>query len=148
MSLVTAIATGATQVRLAVEPATVVTDRDDGWHRAAVTVRHADVRMLALFAAPATAEEGSHARRSVQRIALANGDLVTDARVALVWFSESGDPLSIGLVDGRIADWIGIRTSETPPLATAGHHTSWRLELHGPGTDNSTVACSTDCPLS
>jgi hypothetical protein len=48
-------------------------------------------------------------RRSIQRVALSNGDFATDARVALVWFSQRGDPLSIGLVDGSVTEWTGRR---------------------------------------
>jgi hypothetical protein len=109
MSLVTAVAAGQSQVRLSVETAPVATDREDGWHRTAVTVTYGDARILALFAVFGSGDERPTERRSIQRVALSNGDFATDARVALVWFSQRGDPVSIGLVDGSVTEWTGRR---------------------------------------
>lgn len=117
VSLITAIAAAASSVRLTLEPAPVVADRKDGWLRTAVMVRVGDAGILALFAAPGV---GPLRRRSLQRVALGNGELGTDARLALLRFSRSGEPYSLSLLDGREAAWTGRNAFGIAPLAEAG----------------------------
>ena len=98
-SLITAIAAGNSPVRLSIECATVIVDREDGWHRAAVSVTHGDADVVVMFAAPC---QGARETRFPQRLRLSDGDLITDGRVALVR-RESGGVRSVDVIAGSQA---------------------------------------------
>lgn len=129
-SLVTAIVAAPAPVRLSIESARVTTEREDGWHRAAVVVKRGGTHIVALFATP----QGGHPRppqgeqgnpagvprpRTVHRLRLKNGELATDARAAVLRFSESGVPSSLSLVDTTAATWTGRNSFTVAPLGAA-----------------------------
>lgn len=119
MSLITVITAGESPVGLSVEPARVVVDDADHWHRAAVAVCCGSDRLLVLFTTPRTGpgDAGGGDRRSLQRLPLANGEFVTDARVALLAVSPDGVPLPLALVDASEARWTGRGGLQTVPGA-------------------------------
>jgi hypothetical protein len=120
-SVMTVIAGSDAPIRLAVDVAPVAAESADGWHRAAVTIRTGDSSILALFATPLAS--GPHARRSLQRISTAVGDLVTDARVAILTFPAPdfvGEPIAFDQLDGSVAGWTGEGSFDMPATGTAG----------------------------
>ena len=128
MSLITVIAAGDSPVGLSVEPARVVVDEADRWHRTAVTVRCGSDRLLGLFTTPTgrpgTGDDGQGDRRTLQRLLLANGEFSTDARVALLSLSPDREPVPLMLLDSSEADWTGRRELRTSPReagAARGH---------------------------
>jgi hypothetical protein len=147
-SLVTAIGVSPSRVDLAVESVPVHVEVADQWHRTAVKMTHGDTRLLAVFAVPnrqgrsnglprttdatpwaaRTGEEKAIVTlpRSVQRVALADGQLTTDARVAVFRLSASGYPLSLVLVHATSAAWTGTR-----PFRLAGLDPAGGLHLDG-----------------
>jgi uncharacterized heparinase superfamily protein len=121
-SIVTWIAAADPAVPIALEPALVTASRDDGWHRTAVTLRNGPEIVLALFATPAAVDGRSipGGGRAAATVALTHGDLVTDARVAVLRISRLGAPLHIAVLEATMATW-GDRSlfdgiSSAPPL--------------------------------
>jgi hypothetical protein len=109
----TAIAWNTAPVQLGVNAVSVLADEEDGWHRAAALVTLDETSFVALFAAP---HEGAAAHRSMHRVSIPHGQLATDARVAILRLSHSGEPLSIAAIGGRSVEWRGqggFRTSPT-----------------------------------
>ena len=120
LTVVTAIAGSPAPVRLAVEVAPVTAEREDGWHRAAVSIRGNDVSLLALFATPLARRPP--VRRSVQRTSAGVGDLITDARVAVLTFATPdcrGEPTAYDQLDGSMAAWTGDGAFTLPATGTA-----------------------------
>ena len=112
-SRMTAIAWNTAPVQLGVNAVSVLADDEDGWHRAAALVTLDETSFVALFAAP---HEGAAAHRSMHRVSIPHGQLATDARVAILRLSHSGEPLSIAAIGGRSVEWRGqggFRTSPT-----------------------------------
>jgi hypothetical protein len=64
----------------------------------------------------------------VQRIAAAGGEFATDARVAVLWLSEAGEPTSLLLIEGTTASWSGSGAFYVPPTSSAA-------DLHLDGVD-------------
>lgn len=113
-SVITAIAAAIEPVELSVDSrAVAIGGGDDGWHRVAAGGTHGGGQFIALFATPRVAdteEAGSdvpHAPRALQRVSAWGGELATDARMALLQFSPSGQPTSLVIVDGTVAEWTG-----------------------------------------
>jgi hypothetical protein len=115
-TMVTAIGWNRKPVRLAVRTTAIATDRQDGWHRAAVCGTYDDTTFLVLFAVP---NEQGPASRSVQRVTIPQGQLATDARLALLRLDGSGAPLSISVIDGGTVEWHGRGAFQTSPAAEA-----------------------------
>ncbi len=111
---VTAIAWNRQPVRLAVRTAAILPDREDGWHRAAVSGTLDDTTFLALFAVP---RDPGPAARAAHRVAIAQGQLTTDARIAVLRLTDSGDPLSLSAIDGRFVEWQGRGDFRISPAA-------------------------------
>jgi hypothetical protein len=109
-SLVTAIVAARGPVELALASTPVAIERDDGWHRAAVVGTHGDRRVVALFATPL---DGAHRLnqtrpgRAAQSVRAGDGELITDARMAILQISSAGEPISLGLIDSTAAAWTG-----------------------------------------
>jgi hypothetical protein len=127
MSLITVIAAGDTPIGLSVEHARVVVDDNDGWHRAAATVSCGTERLLVLFTTPGT-DPGTHNdgrgdRRSMQRLPLANGEFITDARVVLLSVRPDAEPIPLALLDSTGTVWTG-----RPGLPTAQRTAGSRAE--------------------
>jgi hypothetical protein len=57
--------------------------------------------------------------RSVQRLMACNGELATDARVAILRFAQSGTPSSLALIGASEAMWTGAGAFRLPPLRQA-----------------------------
>lgn len=114
-SLVTVIVGGESPARLSIESARVVVEDEDRWHRAAVKVRWGGNCLLVLFATPASGDDGRGERRSLQRLPLANGEFITDARVALLSILPEGEPVPLALVDSSEAVWTGRSGLPTAP---------------------------------
>jgi hypothetical protein len=118
-SMVTAISSASGPVELSMESTAIAVEREDAWHRIAVAGTHGDGRFLALFATPRTAGlsavsgsdrdilDEAPPRPAVQRVSGCGGELVTDARMAILRVSPSGEPISLGLIDGTVAAWTG-----------------------------------------
>ena len=121
MSLITVIAAGDSPVRLSVDHARVVVDEEDRWHRAAVTVKCGSERLLALFTTPridpGIDNDGRGGRRSRQRLPLANGEFITDARVALLSVLPDAEPIPLALLDSTETAWTGRRGLPTTQRA-------------------------------
>jgi hypothetical protein len=104
------------------QSAAISMDQDDGWHRVAVAGTHDETEFLALFATERTLPPDTRPttsgvagrRREVQRIAACGGELATDARMALLRVSQSGQPISLVLIDASVATWTGM-------------HREWRI---------------------
>jgi hypothetical protein len=59
----------------------------------------------------------------LQRISTAVGDLVTDARVAILTFPAPdfvGEPIAFDQLDGSVAGWTGEGSFDMPATGTAG----------------------------
>jgi hypothetical protein len=127
LSVVTAIGAARCPVELSVDAAPVITEREDEWHRVAVTGTHGEERFVALFAAPYAAEvqasgdipRDSGRRRTVQRVTSSGAELATDARLAILRISQCGEPLSLDLIDATVAAWTGPGALTVGPLASA-----------------------------
>ena len=115
-SLITALVTGASPVRVSVEPARVMGEQRDAWHRAAARVTCGDMQFLVLFAAPGSGNETGAGPRCVQQLALSNGDFHTDARAVLLSIPSCGEPVPLALVDASEARWTG-RPGRQKPAA-------------------------------
>ncbi|HXW05839.1 MAG TPA: alginate lyase family protein [Vicinamibacterales bacterium] len=113
MSLITAIAAGAAALPLSIEAVPFSSEREDGWHRAAarIQVRHTTAVLLhaatTVWPAPP---------RSLQRIAAGDdgGELVTDARLALLALGPAGEPLALHLLDASLVMWTGPQRFDLP----------------------------------
>jgi hypothetical protein len=118
-SMVTAISAATGPVELSMESTPVAIERQDAWHRVAVAGMLGDGRVLALFATSHNAGlspvfrhdrqilDEELPRRAVQRVNACGGELVTDARMAILRISRSGEPISLGLIDASVAAWTG-----------------------------------------
>ena len=104
ISLITAIGWNTAPVRLLVDRAEISAERQDGWHRAAATITLGKSGVVALFAAPRSERAGN---RSVHVVSAPQGQLLTDARIAVLRLSASGDPVAISVVGGRSVEWRG-----------------------------------------
>ena len=137
MSLITVIAAGDSPVRLSVDHARVVVDDDDRWHRAAATVSCGSERLLVLFATlgidPGTDNDGRGERRSLQRLPLANGEFITDARMALLSVPPDAEPVPLALLDSTETIWTGRRGSRTTPRAAGSPWVHRRDAAEGVG---------------
>ena len=105
-TVVTAIAAGPSARALRIDPLPVTADVADGWHRFAVAVADGTMRRVALFATPLPGSANDGPRAPYRAIG-PDGTLATDARVAVLKLSDTGDPLTLSLVDGRAAWWSG-----------------------------------------
>jgi hypothetical protein len=113
LSMVTAIAAGSAVTSLALEVLHTSIDSEDGWHRIAVSISRNDVTDIALFASQTGATVTDSAfRRELHRIATGRGDLITDARAALLTLSPRGEPSALILVDASAAIWTGVKAFE------------------------------------
>jgi uncharacterized heparinase superfamily protein len=107
-SIVTCIDASASSAPLELIPATVLADREDGWHRIAATISQPTVSHLVLFATPATVtDEPAAPRRGLQRVAADEGELVTDARAIVLELAADGSPCSLLIIDGCVVLWTG-----------------------------------------
>jgi hypothetical protein len=132
LTLISAIAAAERQIDLSIEAATAI-GGDDGWHRSAVVGTCQRASLLAVFATQASADgeslsSGLGPGRCVQRIAAAGGEFATDARVAVLWLSEAGEPTSLLLIEGTTASWSGSGAFYVPPTSSAA-------DLHLDGVD-------------
>jgi hypothetical protein len=124
-SIVTAIAALPPPVTLALTAETVEYEREDGWHRAAVSVKYGGGFTLVLFATPARSLPSEPARRSTMitqgcgRVRFAGGTFITDARMAMLRLSPAGEPFALDLIDTRAATWTGRRPFDLPPFIAA-----------------------------
>jgi hypothetical protein len=115
LSVVTVVAAGIGPVHLRMESVAVSTVRDDAWHRVAVTGTHGGEQFIALLATeqalttgsrPSSTEDGE-SERGVQWVTACGGRLSTDARMAVLRISDSGQPVSLILIGASVATWIG-----------------------------------------
>jgi hypothetical protein len=111
VSRVTAVAWNTAPVQLGIEPAPVLADEDDGWHRTAVRVTFDGMMFVALFAAPRDEAEAS---RAIHRVSIPGGQLATDARIAVLRASHSGEPLSVSAIGVCSLEWRGRGGFRTP----------------------------------
>lgn len=115
VSVVTLIAAATRPVHLRMEPTAVSTAPDDAWHRVAVAGTHGDVQFIALLATERALTTGSRqsatddceTRREVHWVTACGGRLATDARMAVLRLSDSGEPVSLTLIGASIATWTG-----------------------------------------
>ena len=133
VSRVTAIAWSRAPVRLGLRQVAVAADGDDGWHRTAVAGTLDDTTFLAVFAVP---NDRAANTRSVHRVTVAQGKLVSDARVTVLRFGVSAEPLSLSAIDGRAVEWHGQGAFRTSPVGQPVdvHLDRARLELHRTAT--------------
>ena len=118
-SLVTAVGPSASRLMLSLVPVSV--DADDGWHRVAVLGKIDGRLFVALFATPVAAASSSP--RRLQRIQVPDGELVTDARVALARTETCAGPGGLALLEARSGSWTGrCRTMFGPATAAANLH--------------------------
>jgi len=106
LSIVTVIAAATHPVSLSVE--TVFLPADESaveWHRTAVLGKWNGQAFLALFTTPAS--NSVPTSRPLHRVPVKGAEFLTDARVALMWLTPSGRPVSADLIDGRWAAWTG-----------------------------------------
>jgi hypothetical protein len=144
-SIVTAVGAAQSPVELALASTPVLTRVEDSWHRAAVIGTHGEDRFVALFATLRDPLPFRHSgkdvplRREVQRVTGEGGQFVTDARIALLRLSASGEPLSLVLVDATAASWTGRGGFNLGPLASAEDLHLNRTELRrlGRGIEHS-----------
>jgi hypothetical protein len=117
LSVVTAIAAASSTCSLALEVLQASIDRQDGWQRIAVSISRPDASDIAtdiaLFASPSnTVETGAVANRTRHRITTGHGDLITDARAALLTLSPRGEPVSLIVINASAVVWTGPKAFE------------------------------------
>jgi Heparinase II/III-like protein/Heparinase II/III N-terminus len=118
LSVFTALAASARPIRLEIEPAPIRSD-EDGCHSAAAVVNFNGVRLLVLVAIPTTARGPGHVARTMRSIAVEDGELITDARVAVLRRRASGDLLSFTMLGGTVATLKGRCAFSLPTQASA-----------------------------
>jgi hypothetical protein len=118
-SIVSAIAAASTDVSLSIEAVPVLISHEDGWHRVGVTGSHEDVQFAALFATPGSGDDRMAAPRGSQRIAVRDARLETDARIAVLRLTASGEPLSLDLIDATRTTWSGAGPFDVAPRGAA-----------------------------
>ena len=106
-------------VVLAAEAVPVLISHEDGWHRVGVTGCHGDVQFAALFATPGSGDDRMAAPRGSQRIEVREARLETDARIAVLRLTASGEPLSLDLIEATRTTWSGAGPFEVAPRAAA-----------------------------
>jgi hypothetical protein len=113
---------GTVERPLSIELLPVAAEAEDGWHRVAVSVSDGSTRWLAIFATP-TPGAPAGAPRALSSAVTRDGTLTTYARVAALRLSETGDALTLSLVDGQAARWSGDSpvTVRLPASATDLH---------------------------
>ena len=117
LSVVTAIAPAPLSSRLSLQPIEVRTEVTDGRHRVAVLGDLGDGQFLGLFSTEAT--DTSKTLRSAQHMKVRGDEFHTDARMALLEFSASLEPVSLVLIDATYADWTGRGQFSVGPLTSA-----------------------------
>jgi hypothetical protein len=107
LSLVTWIASAPAAGPIALEPVVVTAARDDGWHRTAVTLQNGPEVVVALLATPRAVDGRAipAGGRASATVALKHGDLVSDARVAVLRISASGAPPTIAALEATRSTW-------------------------------------------
>jgi Heparinase II/III-like protein/Heparinase II/III N-terminus len=107
LSIVTAIRAGAAPVGLRLETAPIGLETEDDWQGVAVTFLDGLDTILALSTVPCVTRASGPSRRSTRRVIVGRGALTTDARVAVLRLSSSGEPLALSLIDARAVSWTG-----------------------------------------
>jgi Heparinase II/III-like protein/Heparinase II/III N-terminus len=118
LSALTAVAASAHPVRLEIEPAPVSSD-EDGYHSAAAVVNFNGTRLIVLVSIPTTARGPGHVARTMRSIAVEDGELLTDARIAVLRRRASGDLLSFTMLGGTVATFQGRCAFSLPTQASA-----------------------------
>jgi hypothetical protein len=117
LSAFTALTASANPVRLEIE--TVPVRSENGCHSAAAVVTLNEVRLIVLVSIPTAACCSGHAARIVRSIAVEDGELLTDARVAVLRRRASGDLLSFTMLGGTVATFHGRCGFSLPTQASA-----------------------------
>jgi Heparinase II/III-like protein/Heparinase II/III N-terminus len=117
LSAFTALTASASPVRLGIE--TVPVRSENGCHSAAAVVNLNEVRLIVLVSIPTAACGSGHGARIVRSIAVEDGELVTDARIAVLRRRASGDLLSFTMLGGTVATFRGRCGFSLPTQASA-----------------------------
>ena len=107
MSIVTAVVPSASARTLDIQTLSTSVERRDRWHRIAVRISQAARTDIALFASPGDTVGAATGARELQHISTDGGELVTDARVALLRLSANAEPESLVVVDASAIVWTG-----------------------------------------
>ena len=126
-STITTVRAGQRPVELTISTVPVWTAVEDEWHRVAAIGTDGEERFVALFAtqrdplpSPGNHGENRRLRRELQHVTAWGGRLATDARVALLRLSPSGEPMSLVAVDATVASWNGCGGFDIGPRTSAG----------------------------
>ena len=125
-SVITAIRAGHRPVVLTIATVPVRIAAEDEWHRVAGIGTDGEERFVALFAterdplpSPGNHGENRRLRRELQYVTAWGGRLATDARVALLRLSPSGEPMSLVAIDATVASWNGCARFDIGPRTSA-----------------------------
>jgi hypothetical protein len=118
LSAFTALTVSAEPVRVEIEPA-LVRSEEVGWHSAGAVVQFAEVELIVLVSVPTTAGRLRQAPRTMRRIAVEAGELLTDARIAVLRRRASGDLLSFTMLGGTVATFLGRCAFSLPAQSSA-----------------------------
>ena len=117
LSAFTALTASAHPVRLEIE--TVPVRSGNGCHSAAAVVNLNDVELIVLVSIPTAARGSGHIARIMRSIAVEDGELLTDARIAVLRRRASGDLLSFTMLEGTVATFQGRCSFSLPTQASA-----------------------------
>jgi Heparinase II/III-like protein/Heparinase II/III N-terminus len=117
LSAFTALTASANPVRLEIE--TVPVCSENGCHSAAAVVNLNEVRLIVLVSIPTAARGSGDVARIIRSIAVEDGELLTDARIAVLRRRASGDLLSFTMVGGTVATFQGRCGFSLPTQASA-----------------------------
>jgi uncharacterized heparinase superfamily protein len=118
LSVFSALTVSAEPVRLEIESALVRSD-EVGWHSVGAVVQFAGVELIVLVSIPSTADRPRQVARTMRSIAVEAGELLTDARVAVLKRRASGDLLSFTMLGGTVATFLGPCAFSLPPQSSA-----------------------------
>lgn len=117
-SAVTVVACSTAPPGLAVAAPLVFPECADGWHAAGVHATLGRSQFVGLVATPLGRLEKASDRRS-RRVVVPGGELITDARVAFLQLTLTGEPQSLVAIAAHALIWKGARGFSVGPFAEA-----------------------------